>query len=145
MLKYFLFHCPIKFATQVLNMCRLQLWHRGGRAATGRAGFDYHMGDRSCRPVGGKGSGPSKDGGASYLQALLCRFHVALQLNQRGADQSSPHCLQLPANLRWGKMMNERAHGQETSYFSTSQHVCSKAHQQSPSHSICRHLYRDTA
>lgn len=94
-------------------MCRWQLWNRGSWPAIGCAGLDYLVGDRSRWPVWREGAGLSKESGASYLQTLLCWLYVALQLNQRGADQSSPDCLQLPANMLWGKMMNERANGQE--------------------------------
>lgn len=115
------FHLNVQLSLPLklyLKMCRLQLWNRGGWAAIGCARFDHHMGDGSCWPVRGKGTGLSKESGASYLQELLCWLHVALQLNQRGTDQSSPHCLQLPANLLWGEVMNERADGEETSFLS---------------------------
>lgn len=83
--------------------CHWQRGHWGSWAALGRAGFDHYVGDGSDRPVWGQRAGFGEQSGAPYLQALLCWLYVALQLDQRGADQSSPHCLQLPANLFGGK------------------------------------------
>lgn len=99
-----------------LNTRPLQLRDRRSRAAIGSAGFDHHLGGPRRRPVGGKGAGLGKESGASDLQALLRRLHLALQPNPRGADQSSPHCLQLPVSLRWGKRTNEAADGQEITF-----------------------------
>lgn len=79
-----------------------QFWKWGGRAATGRAGFNHHVGDGSRVPVGGEGPGLGQQDRASHLQELLCWLHAALQLDQRGANQSSAYCLQLPANLLRG-------------------------------------------
>lgn len=112
-------------------MYHLQLRKRGGRAAIGRAGFHHHVGDGSCWPVRGEGAGLSKEGGASYLQALLRWLHVAVQLNQRGADQSSSHRLQLPADLLWGKVINERAEGEETRLISVRLHAAQTSHSSS--------------
>lgn len=106
-------HLLLKLSHETVT---LQLRNRGGRPAVGCARFNHHMGDGSCWSVRGEGTGPGKEDRAPHLQELLCRLHSALQPDQRGTNQSSPHGLQLPANLLRGNVVSERADGKGASF-----------------------------
>lgn len=107
---FFCLHLQLQLCQQnhKRNLTCFQFWNRGGRAATGRARFDHHVGDGSRVPVGGEGPGLGEEDRASHLQELLCWLHAALQLDQRGTNQSSAHRLQLPADLRRGNWFTKR-------------------------------------